>query len=205
MFLFTKTISVHQFFKRSDTNEFIDNVSWNEIKKSHCRSASPLSRSMESMRRLEDAGASAIVMHSLLKNRSQTKLNRWISTSYMERRVMPKHLHTFPIPAIIILLQKNIWSSLQRQLTNWKFPLSPVSTVLLRALDILCKKDGRSRSRCLELNVYYIPTSGTMSGVDVENRYVEMLKQVNGAVKYLLREIKSIFQFDSECRTTSGE
>jgi dihydroorotate dehydrogenase (fumarate) len=30
-------------------------------------SASPLSRSMESMRRLEDAGASAIVMHSLFE------------------------------------------------------------------------------------------------------------------------------------------
>jgi dihydroorotate dehydrogenase (fumarate) len=35
----------------------------------------------------------------------------------------------------------------------------------------------------LELNVYYIPTDGTMSGVEVENRYVEMLKQVRRAVK----------------------
>ena len=30
-------------------------------------SASPLSRSMESLRRLEDAGASAVVMHSLFE------------------------------------------------------------------------------------------------------------------------------------------
>ena len=35
----------------------------------------------------------------------------------------------------------------------------------------------------VELNVYYIPTKGTMTGVDVENRYVEMLKHVRGAVK----------------------
>jgi dihydroorotate dehydrogenase (fumarate) len=35
----------------------------------------------------------------------------------------------------------------------------------------------------LELNVYYLPTDGTMSGVEVENRYADVLKLVRSSVK----------------------
>jgi dihydroorotate dehydrogenase (fumarate) len=45
------------------------------------------------------------------------------------------------------------------------------------------KKMAEAGASALELNVYYIPTNGTMTGVDVEKRYIEMLKQVRGSVK----------------------
>jgi dihydroorotate dehydrogenase (fumarate) len=45
------------------------------------------------------------------------------------------------------------------------------------------KKMAEAGASALELNVYYIPTDGTMTGVDVENRYSDVLKEVRGAVK----------------------
>jgi dihydroorotate dehydrogenase (fumarate) len=45
------------------------------------------------------------------------------------------------------------------------------------------KKMAEAGASALELNVYYIPTDGTMASVDVENRYSDVLKEVRGAVK----------------------
>jgi dihydroorotate dehydrogenase (fumarate) len=35
----------------------------------------------------------------------------------------------------------------------------------------------------LELNVYYLPTSGTSSGADIEQRYLDLVQQVKGTVE----------------------
>jgi dihydroorotate dehydrogenase (fumarate) len=45
------------------------------------------------------------------------------------------------------------------------------------------KKMVEAGASALELNIYYIPSDGKLSGVEVENRYADMVKEVRSKVK----------------------
>jgi dihydroorotate dehydrogenase (fumarate) len=48
---------------------------------------------------------------------------------------------------------------------------------------LYAKEMEEAGASALELNVYFIPTDGAVAGVEVENRYADLLKQVRSAVK----------------------
>jgi dihydroorotate dehydrogenase (fumarate) len=147
-------------------------------------SASPLSRSMESMRRLEDAGAAAIVMHSLFEEQithEEESLEHYKSygtESYAEA------LSYFPDTGDYHFGPDAYLELLAKASSRLEIPIiSSLNGVTPGGWTHYAKEMEEAGASALELNVYFIPTDGTAAGMEVENRYADLLKQVRSSVK----------------------
>lgn len=147
-------------------------------------SASPLSRSMDSMRRLEDAGASAIVMHSLFEEQitheaaSLDHYKSYGTESYAEA------LSYFPDTGDYHFAPEEYLELVAKASTKIEIPvIASMNGITPGGWTSYAKKMEEAGASALELNVYYLPTDTAMSGVDVEKRYSDILKQVRSAIK----------------------
>jgi dihydroorotate dehydrogenase (fumarate) len=147
-------------------------------------SASPLSRSMESMRRLEDAGASAIVMHSLFEEQithEEESLDHYKSygtESYAEA------LSYFPDTGDYHFGPDEYLELVAKAASKLEIPIiASLNGVTPGGWTSYAEKMAEAGASALELNVYFIPTDGTVAGVEVENRYADILKRVRSTVK----------------------
>ncbi|MCX6122351.1 MAG: dihydroorotate dehydrogenase-like protein [Ignavibacteriales bacterium] len=147
-------------------------------------SASPLSRSMDSMHRLEDAGVSAIVMHSLFEEQVTNEAESLAFYKSYGTESYAEALTYFPDTGDYQFAPEEYLELVAKASNKLEIPvIASINGVTPGGWTRYAKKMEEAGAAALELNVYYIPTSGTMSGIDVENRYIEILKQVHGAVK----------------------
>jgi dihydroorotate dehydrogenase (fumarate) len=147
-------------------------------------SASPLSKSLDTVRRLEDAGASAIVMYSLFEEQithESQELNH-----YLERGTnsFAESLSYFP------------------DLDNYNLGPEPyvehvrtikqaVGIPVIGSLNGIssggwleyAQKIEQAGADALELNIYYLPTDLELSGAELEEDYVQLVKDVRAKVK----------------------
>jgi dihydroorotate dehydrogenase (fumarate) len=147
-------------------------------------SASPLSRSMESIRRVEDAGAAAIVMHSLFEEQithdeeSHEHYKTVGTESYAEA------LTYFPDTGDYHFGPEEYLELLAKASSRLEIPvIASLNGVTPGGWTLYAKEMEEAGASALELNVYFIPTDGAVAGVEVENRYADLLKQVRSAVK----------------------
>jgi dihydroorotate dehydrogenase (fumarate) len=136
------------------------------------------------MRRLADAGASAIVMHSLFEEQitheeeSLTHYKSYGAESYAEA------LSYFPDIGDYQFGPEEYLELVAKASSKLEIPvIASLNGVTPGGWTSYAKKMAEAGASALELNVYYLPTDGTMAGTDVENRYVDVLKQVRQAVK----------------------
>ncbi len=142
-------------------------------------SASPLSETLDGMRRLEEAGAAAIVMSSLFEEQlthESRALSHFLSLgseSYGES------LNYFPdISQFQVGPEKHL-ELIQKAREALDIPviasLNGVSTGCWTDWARLAEEAGAS---ALELNEYYIPTDPLVTGAEVEERYLQVLREV---------------------------
>jgi dihydroorotate dehydrogenase (fumarate) len=146
-------------------------------------SAGPLSHSLESMKRLEDAGAAAIVMYSLFEEQiahEAAELNHYLSygtESYAEALTyFPEMGEYNATPDQYVDLVRKAKQSLGIPVIGSLNGISPGGWISFG------KKIEQAGADALELNVYYIPTDAHLTGQDVEDRYLEVLHAVKRAV-----------------------
>ena len=147
-------------------------------------SASPLSRSMESMHRLEDAGASAIVMHSLFEEQITHETDELDHYKTYGTESFAEALSYFPDTGDYHLGPEEYLELVAKAANKLEIPIiASLNGVTPGGWTNYAKKMVEAGASALELNVYYIPTNGTLSGVEVENRYADMVKQMRSTVK----------------------
>lgn len=147
-------------------------------------SASPFSRTLDSMKRLEENGASAIVMYSLFEEQvthEQAELHHYSTygtESYAEATTY------FPDAEDYNLIPDEYVELLHKAVEQLDIPvigsLNGVSTGGWIDYARLIEEAGAD---ALELNVYYIPTDPALSAEDVEIRYLDILRAVKESVK----------------------
>lgn len=147
-------------------------------------SSSPLSHNVDSIRRLEDAGASAVVMYSLFEeqiNSESFNLDYYLSNgvnSYAEA------LSYFPEMENYNVSPDEYMNLIRRAKEAVEIPiigsLNGVSTGGWIEYAGLMEQAGAD---ALELNVYYIPTHMDISGTTVEDLYLEVLQEVRQTVR----------------------
>ncbi|MEJ2644786.1 MAG: dihydroorotate dehydrogenase-like protein [Gammaproteobacteria bacterium] len=146
-------------------------------------SASPLSRDLDSARRLEDAGASALVMYSLFEEellQEQHQIERFLHHQDIGHAEADSFL---PLPD---RYQSGLDAYLG-QLTALKNALDiPVIASLNGVSTDGWVEQGRelagAGADALELNVYYVAADPDETGAAVEDRYVDLLRQLRSAV-----------------------
>ncbi len=147
-------------------------------------SASPLSHSLDSMRRLEDAGASAIVMYSLFEEQiahETAELNHYLSYG---TESFAEALTYFPESDDYNLGPEEYVGLIHKAKQSLGIPvIGSLNGVSTGGWIKYAKKIEEAGADALELNVYYIPTDPKLAGDDVENRYFEVLNAVKSTVR----------------------
>ena len=147
-------------------------------------SASPLSTDPGMVKRLEDAGASAIVMYSLFEEQithEQHAIDHFLShgsESYAES------LSYFPEPEAFANLEAEEYlEHLSRLKDSVSIPvIGSLNGVSAGGWMNYAKKMQQAGADAIELNIYYIPTDEKLDARQVEDMYLEDLKTVKTAV-----------------------
>ena len=146
-------------------------------------SSSPLSHSLDSIRRLEDAGAAAVVMYSLFEEQIgfdcyyiDYHLTQGID-SYAESISYFPDMQSYNVgpDAYLNLLRR------AREAVDIPIIGSLNGTSVGGWTDYATLIEGAGAD-ALELNVYYLPTNTEISGLEVERLYLEILSAVRQAV-----------------------
>ncbi|PLX61554.1 dihydroorotate dehydrogenase-like protein [Sedimenticola selenatireducens] len=142
-------------------------------------SASPLSRSLDMAKKLEDAGASALVMYSLFEEELQH--DQEVMDDYLNHQTLGHAEAASFLPLHGDLPSRQ--ESYLEQLTRLKQALEiPVIASLNGITPGGWIEHGKALQQAgadaLELNVYYIAGDSRISGVEVERRYIDLLHEL---------------------------
>ena len=155
-----------------------------QLKNPIVASSSPLSRTLDGMKQLEDAGVSAIVMYSLFEEQiahESSEIEHYLSfgtQSYAEA------LTYFPEPADYNLGPDEYVELIHKAKQSLHIPIiGSLNGVSVGGWMNYAKKIEQAGADAIELNVYYIPTDPHMTSADVEDRYTEILHTVKQSVK----------------------
>lgn len=147
-------------------------------------SSSPLSHNVDGIRRLEDAGAAAVVMYSLFEEQITAEsfyLDYYLNhgtDSYAESLNYFPELQQYNIgPDEYLNLIRSAKEAVNIPIIG---SLNGVSTGGWIDYACLIEEAGAD---ALELNVYYIPTSTYLMGAEVEYIYTDILRDVKNAVE----------------------
>ncbi|MGH9880653.1 MAG: dihydroorotate dehydrogenase-like protein, partial [Pyrinomonadaceae bacterium] len=146
-------------------------------------SSSPLSHNVDSIRRLEDAGAAAVVMYSLFEE--QITLDSFYVDYYLNSGTnsYAESLSYFPEMDGYNVSPDEYMNLIRQAKSAVDIPiigsLNGVSSGGWTDYAALMEEAGAD---AIELNVYYIPTDGELPGSEIENVYLDILREVKRAV-----------------------
>lgn len=142
-------------------------------------SASPLSRDLDMARRLEDAGASALVMHSLFEEVIFQEDQRMLC--FLDEQGVGHAEADSYLPPLT-----NYTGELDKYLEQLRALKSALAIPVIASLNGI-SPDGwveygrqlqEAGADALELNVYYVAADANETGAEVEARYVELLREL---------------------------
>jgi dihydroorotate dehydrogenase (fumarate) len=147
--------------------------------------ASPLTEDLDTVRRLEDSGAAAIVLHSLFEEQILSDHFREVQDVEAPEETFPEALTYHPHRDEYLATGPDQYLERIRKIKEAvSVPviasLNGISTSAWIEYATKCKEAGAD---ALELNVYFLSTDPEESGETVENRVVEVVRTVKGAVK----------------------
>ncbi len=146
-------------------------------------SSSPLCKSIDNLCRLEDAGASAIVLHSLFEeqiNLEAHELDRWLEPNegFAEAQSYLPDLTSYNIgPEGYV---EHIASAKRSVRIPVIGSLNGVSSGGWIRYARLIEQAGAD---ALELNIYYLPTNPSLNSSQVEMMHTELVEEVKGGIR----------------------
>ena len=146
--------------------------------------ASPLTKSLDNIRKMEDAGVGAVVMHSLFEeqiNRESEELDHFLfagSESFAEA------LTYFPEPDDYKVGPDEYLELIRKAKSAVKVPvLGSLNGVSTGGWTGYAQKIEQAGADAIELNIYYIPTDPKLSANQIEDNYIRLVKEVKQSVK----------------------
>jgi dihydroorotate dehydrogenase (fumarate) len=146
--------------------------------------ASPLVDDMGTVKRLEDAGASAIVMHSLFEEQITRESLGTIMDMELHAESNAEALSYFPNPDEFRLGPEQYLEQLQRIKGAVAVPvIASLNGTTPAGWLHYGKLMEEAGADALELNVYYLPTDPAETAAAVEKRTLDMVRAVKAEVK----------------------
>lgn len=147
-------------------------------------SASPLSEEIDGIKRLEDNGAPAVILYSLFEE--QLVLERLeLDYRLTEGTESFAEATTFmPEPVEFHLGPEGYLEHIRRAKEATDIPIiASLNGMTAGGWTDYARLIEQAGADALELNIYYIPTSTDLSGVDVEQTYLDIVKMVKAVVR----------------------
>jgi len=146
-------------------------------------SSSPLTRTLDNLRRMEDAGASAVVLYSLFEE--QITLESEMLNHYLTQGIesFPEALSYFPEAEEYHTGPDGYLEHIRRAKNVLDIPvIGSLNGVSTGGWVNYARKIQEAGADALELNVYYLPTDMNLGSVEVEQIYLDILHDVKTAV-----------------------
>ena len=146
-------------------------------------SASPLSQSLDTIRRLEDHGASAVVMFSLFEEQIRHDVDAMEHFMALGTESFGEALSYFPVVDDFDVGPTQYLELIRKASTAVDIPIiASLNGTSERGWVDFATLMQEAGAKGLELNIYYIPTEVARTGAEVEQQYLDVLARVKAAV-----------------------
>ena len=146
-------------------------------------SASPLSETLDSLRRLEDAGAAAVVMHSLFEEQLTSESHRLDHFLDYGSESFAEALSYFPEAAAYHVGPEQYLEKIRRAKESLEIPIiGSLNGTTMGGWTNYARRIEEAGADALELNIYYIPTDPRQTSQQVEERYLGIVWQVKDVI-----------------------
>jgi dihydroorotate dehydrogenase (fumarate) len=146
-------------------------------------SASPLSQEIDSIRRLEDGGASAVVLYSLFEEQlrqESLELDHHLSAG---SESFAESLTYFPQPGEFRLGPEGYLNHVRKAKEAVGIPIiASLNGATVGGWTKYAKQIEQAGADALECNIYWIPTDMNLTSAEVEQTYLDILHPVKSAV-----------------------
>ncbi len=147
-------------------------------------SASPLNTDIGNLRRLEDAGAAAVVLPSLFEEQIEAEAARHDHLTEGVAESFHEALSYFPEHAAYHFGPHQYLDLIARAGEAVDIPvIASLNGTTDEGWISYARSIEEAGAKGLELNIYFIPADISMSGRDVEKRYIDIVKTVRKTVK----------------------
>ncbi|MCB9731921.1 MAG: dihydroorotate dehydrogenase-like protein [Deltaproteobacteria bacterium] len=147
-------------------------------------SASPLSRDIDNLKRLEDAGAAAVVMHSLFEEQLTIESHDLDHHLFHGAEQFAEALSYFPDMATYGLGPDQYLEHLAKAKAALGVPvIASLNGISSGGWIDFAKELEAAGADALELNTYFIATDLDVSGAEVEAMYRDLVRDVKATVK----------------------
>lgn len=146
-------------------------------------SACPLSESVHNIRQMEDAGAGAVVLYSLFEEQIRQEQETLFERLSAGTDSFAEALTSFPEPIIYHAGPDQYLNLIRKARKQVDIPvIASLNGASIGGWTKFAQEIQEAGASALELNIYYIPTDTSLTGQQVEQAYIEILKSVKEVV-----------------------
>lgn len=145
--------------------------------------AAPLTEDLDNLKRMEDAGAAAVVLHSLFEE--QLREERLELQHHLEygTESFAEALNYFPEPEVFHVGASEYLKHISEAKKMVNMPIiASLNGSTIGGWTNYAKELEAAGADALELNIYNIPTNMDMTGEQVEQNYISILQAVKSEV-----------------------
>lgn len=154
-----------------------------ELKNPIMPSASPLSKDLGKIKKLEDAGASAIVMWSLFEEEIESEQLELHFRTSIHSESYAEALSYFPEFSEYKIGPEYYLEQIRKIKETVGIPvIASLNGKSIGGWTEYAKKIEEAGADALELNIYFLATDVNKSGSEIENLYIDIVKEVRKVV-----------------------
>ena len=145
--------------------------------------ALPLTESVDHIKRLEDAGAAAVVLHSLFEEQLAVERRDLFESLTQGTESFAEALTYFPEPAEFQVGPELYLKNIQQAKAAVQIPIiASLNGATAGGWVQYAKEIEAAGADAIELNIYWIPTDPSLTSIRIEDTYVEILRSVKAQV-----------------------
>ena len=142
-------------------------------------SASPLSADLDTIKRMEDAGAAAVVLHSLFEEQIEFEAEAMDHFLQHGADSFAEALSYFPEVHEYRREPDDYVEHIRKAKETVDIPIIPsLNGISAGGWTSYAKRFEEAGADAVELNVYFIPTNLSLMSYDIEDLYVKLLKEL---------------------------
>ena len=147
-------------------------------------SSSPLCKDLSNLRKLEDAGAAAVVLESLFEEQIMIESNELDRNLWQSADVSAEAQGYYPDFGNYNFGPEKYLEHISQAKKALQIPvIASLNGVSKGGWIDYAKQMAQAGADALELNIYFVPTDITQSANDIENMYLDLVSAVSSSVK----------------------
>jgi len=145
--------------------------------------AQPLTENVDNIKRMEDAGAAAVVMHSLFEEQLSLERRELFENMTQGTNSFAEALTYFPEPTDFQVGPETYLKNITEAKAAVQIPIiASLNGSTAGGWVEYAKKIEQAGADAIELNIYWIPTDPSLTSIRIEDTYVDILRSVKEQV-----------------------